>query len=158
MAAVTGAVWMNWLTSRSSKTGCTGNFPWARASWWKTAKAAAIFSRSCRRRLRSPALRRWARAAVVPKKSSNRSASSRRIIPLATRNTLRPPCRRAPARFRSSSNPTKAVPSRLRAMHFIPAATAAPTVTRRLPFSTFTILTAPVISNMMAKSFHVKKR
>ena len=49
------------------------------------------------------------RAAVVRRKNWNRSASSRPIIFTASRNFMRRPCRRAPARFRSSSNPTKAV-------------------------------------------------
>ena len=41
-------------------------------------------------------------------KLTHHSANSRRITRLARRNILRPPCPRAPARFRWSSNLTKA--------------------------------------------------
>ena len=98
------------------------------------------------------------RVAGGRRKNWNRLASSRRIMFMASRSILPPPCRPALARFRSSSNPTKAGRSRLRATHCFPAATAAPTVTRRLRFWTFTIPTARSSSRMMAKRFRARKR
>ena len=77
---------------------------------------------------------------------------------MANRNITRRPCQRAPARSRWWPNPTKAGPSSSKVTPNSPAATAAPTATRRLPFWTFTIPTAPNGSRRTAKPFRATRR
>ena len=159
MAAVTGAAWTNWPTRRSSRNGCTANFRRARANWM--ALTAAIFSRSWPRHSRSRAWRRLAEAAVVRKKSWNRSVSSQRIIFTANRNIyLRLPCRRAPALIPLVAKSYEGRPIKIEGNAMFPGSNGGTDryAARRLRFSIFTTLTAPNNSRTTAKLFRAKMR
>ena len=105
--AVTGAAWTNWRTRRSSRTGCTANFPRARANW-KTASHRRHFLKIMSASFALAGLGFVGAGCRRPEEKLEPFGQQPEDYVYGEPQFSPPPCRRAPERFRWSSNPTKA--------------------------------------------------